>query len=607
MEFLESTKAWATSVLILGPRSAASSRVEAIFSGDESVATATCDSFPFDGFVDTQQVHRLAKIFPTGCFDVIVDTTTQSRTQQLLFAGVFPLVRPGGAYVVPPSAEPVEDVLEDGSNDTHRLLQTLHAEGRWDSMYATGEEKRFLAAAVHCSDIDAPNGVATRRFLGGAMEPSSLTNGAADSFVVTTTFVPANANKRHVQRHAKNVAAWIKQKSARMITYRAEDLGDAPLPNDAWRPEVLLSSLEAARDNSVVAFFEHGSEWHASPKQLLEAMGDSDILAAQLEGHPERAWTRRDTFFLTGTESDLSVQQSNQIAATCLLVRANATTRAFVRYWSAMCRLPGAIGNGGGNVCGMRNFDGYIDHRNAQSMLSVLLKTTDAVKSKLVPFSWLHFAFERMDVTPDVRAGVPRIDDHGFWHGEGADQQHAYDPGLGAGLVGFFENEAFDTVGAGASSAKSGVTVVDFGCGRGEYIKNLNKNAKNVTATGIDGNPSTPELTDGAGKVADLATKLDLGEARDWVMSIEVAEHLPPAFEASFLDNIHRHNKAGVVLSWAVPGQGGHGHFNEQPNEYVREKFRKMGYISDKGSEESLRNAAHFAYLKQTLMVFRRA
>ena len=37
---------------------------------------------------------------------------------------------------------------------------------------------------------------------------------------------------------------------------------------------------------------------------------------------------------------------------------------------------------------------------------------------------------------------------------------------------------------------------------------------------------------------------------------LQVAEHLPPSMEPFFLYHLHRHNQKGVVLSWAIPGQG---------------------------------------------------
>lgn len=565
-------------------------------------------SFCDEDFTDHRQVRKFANMFPTGCFDVVVDATLHSsRVQQLLLANMFCLVRPGGSYVVLKEAS--SDLLDDGSNDTFELLKHLEKTGQWNSMYATAEQRRFLQAS--CSFIGTTKycGEVSRKLLGGTMDPSSVAQAVhgGDAYIVPVTFVPANGSKHQAQRQRANMQAWLKQgRSGRIVTYRGDDEGFPPSVADGWRTTVLLSALEAARENSLIAFFDQGSDWHASASQLLTEMGDSDMLAAQLEEHPERAWTNAQTFSLTGTAANLAVQQSNQIAATCLLVRVNARTRSFVRYWHAINALCAASSSSSaGSSASPTQLPGFVDHRYAQSVLSILLKTSEIVECKLVPFSWLHFVHERMDVTPDVRVGKPRIDDHGFWHGEGADQQHAYDPGLGEALTRFFAKHALEKEKEKEKGSKAKLHVIDFGCGRGEYIRKLNRDAKNVVAKGVDGNPATPALTDGAGQVADLATDLDLG-VRDWVMSIEVAEHLPPKFESAFLKNVHKHNREGVVLSWAVPGQGGHGHFNEQPNDYVREKFREMGYVSDKGTEEFLRNSAHFGYLKQTIMVFRR-
>jgi 2-polyprenyl-3-methyl-5-hydroxy-6-metoxy-1,4-benzoquinol methylase len=50
----------------------------------------------------------------------------------------------------------------------------------------------------------------------------------------------------------------------------------------------------------------------------------------------------------------------------------------------------------------------------------------------------------------------------------------------------------------------------------------------------------------------------------DWIISLEVAEHIPEIYEAVYLDNIFRHAKEGIILSWAVPGQGGLSHINNK-------------------------------------------
>jgi len=64
----------------------------------------------------------------------------------------------------------------------------------------------------------------------------------------------------------------------------------------------------------------------------------------------------------------------------------------------------------------------------------------------------------------------------------------------------------------------------------------------------------------------DASQPIDLLEPKDWVVSIEVGEHIDQAFEDTFFDNLVKLSEKGVVLSWAVEGQGGFQHVNEQSN-----------------------------------------
>jgi hypothetical protein len=75
----------------------------------------------------------------------------------------------------------------------------------------------------------------------------------------------------------------------------------------------------------------------------------------------------------------------------------------------------------------------------------------------------------------------------------------------------------------------------------------------------------------------DLSTPLDLGRTFDLVQSLEVAEHLPHAKAAMFVETLTRHGDV-VLFSAAVPHQGGEHHVNEQPPEYWRQLFLGRGY-----------------------------
>lgn len=184
------------------------------------------------------------------------------------------------------------------------------------------------------------------------------------------------------------------------------------------------------------------------------------------------------------------------------------------------------------------------------------------------------------------------ISANGFWVGLEAGSQHFHDSSLAKSLVEFFKGEKPDHV-------------VDFGCGMGDYVKTLRSNG--IQTSGFDGNPNTPELTKNVCGVLDLSVPKQFDKQFDWVMSLEVGEHLPSQFEDIFIMNLHNNNKCGIVLSWAVKGQGGHGHFNEQSNDYIKTKICKLGYINDIESENKLRKDSSFSWFKNTIMVFRKS
>ena len=181
------------------------------------------------------------------------------------------------------------------------------------------------------------------------------------------------------------------------------------------------------------------------------------------------------------------------------------------------------------------------------------------------------------------------IHEHGYWL-EDIECGHWLD----TDLIGYLSEHVFKNH-----------TVVDLGCGAGQYVKFMRE--KGIVCDGYDGNPLVPLVSGGACQVMDLAVVQPNPKQYDWVLSLEVAEHLPPEFESNFLQNLVNHSKIGIVLSWAVIGQTGHGHFNERDNPYVKDKLSQLGFSNDVELENVLRtHCTILGYLRNTVMVFRR-
>jgi SAM-dependent methyltransferase len=128
-------------------------------------------------------------------------------------------------------------------------------------------------------------------------------------------------------------------------------------------------------------------------------------------------------------------------------------------------------------------------------------------------------------------------------------------------------------------------SVIDVGCGTGAWLKIWQDSGVNIF--GVEGDWVEDKMLlvskDNILKT-DLSKKLILQEKFDLVVTMEVAEHLPPASADIFIQSLTSFADR-VVFSAAVPGQGGKNHLNEQWPKYWADIFAKYGF----GVDDSIR------------------
>lgn len=135
-------------------------------------------------------------------------------------------------------------------------------------------------------------------------------------------------------------------------------------------------------------------------------------------------------------------------------------------------------------------------------------------------------------------------------------------------------------------------TVIDVGCGIGDYVAWFNQNG--VKSQGIEGSEAAKEffVSDDI-CIWDLRISFDSLYGRkasyDVVMSLEVAEHIEPEYVNDYVDNLCSLGNQ-ILISAASPGQKGHGHVNCQPRSYWEGLFFEKGYIADQQHEELWRH-----------------
>jgi len=148
-------------------------------------------------------------------------------------------------------------------------------------------------------------------------------------------------------------------------------------------------------------------------------------------------------------------------------------------------------------------------------------------------------------------------------------------------------------------------TIVDIGCGVGQYVRAFQELGYKVV--GLDGGEDVEEITGGLVKFCDLTSDTIPYSAEDWGLFLDVGEHIPKAFEDEVFRNVSLLAKKGLIVTWGKPGQRGNGHVNNRKPEYVAARFREWDWLVDDEETSRLRNRLTRPYFTKRIMVLRPA
>lgn len=193
----------------------------------------------------------------------------------------------------------------------------------------------------------------------------------------------------------------------------------------------------------------------------------------------------------------------------------------------------------------------------------------------------LDLAAIRLHAKDPVVLSLPTNKEHEHLGGSirgGVGDPYTFYPNLWAWAVGMFRPEV----------------VLDIGCGHGYAVKTF-KDLGVTSAIGIDGDSTiVNSAVDGAPILChDFATEkwnVEASAATDLVWCCEFLEHL----DEQHLDNVFgvfRKTKI-VIMTHALPGQGGHHHVNEQLPGYWVLQFMKRGFELDDVLTQAARKIA---------------
>jgi len=194
---------------------------------------------------------------------------------------------------------------------------------------------------------------------------------------------------------------------------------------------------------------------------------------------------------------------------------------------------------------------------------------------------------------------MSKIANTGYWDGQ--NPEHALSEPLSDWIIEFLKDQKSNPI-------------YDFGCGKGMYLAKL-KNAGFTSLCGFEGDPPKNKVFDNIIK-QDLTIPFTV-PVQGTVISLEVAEHIPNWLTNHYLTNIYNACiQDGVFISsWAIRGQGGHGHCNELNNDEAIKLITAKGFkFLEQETAEARKNIleyqdipnGHLPWFKGTTLIFKK-
>ena len=189
---------------------------------------------------------------------------------------------------------------------------------------------------------------------------------------------------------------------------------------------------------------------------------------------------------------------------------------------------------------------------------------------------------------------MKEISETGYWNGETAHVHHVHCKQLSKWIFELIKDE------------EQANNIYDFGCGLGNYLKDLRDYGLNNGMLGFEAD--IPK-----NKVFSYINQQDLTKPmkelhKGIVISLEVGEHIPAEFMSTYIDNITNACNNYLITSWAIRGQAGFGHINCLDNHEIIPEIEKRGFKLMKKETEEVRNIdlSEAPWFKNTLLIFKK-
>lgn len=227
------------------------------------------------------------------------------------------------------------------------------------------------------------------------------------------------ANERFKKAQHFNSKTALKWGADKVIEYGPQHLDEQFIENNKylyshsrgggyyiWKPYIVKDALSKVNEGDYVFYSDSGSALVNKISLLISAMEteNTDIMVFCLT-HMEKHYTKRDAFILMDCDIP-EITDSPQICSTYFIIKKTSHSCNLVEMWLKYMQDPRIVSNDN-NVMGKENYEGYVETRHDQTILSLLCKK-DGIKPFRDPS---QYGLDKTSFSADVnkRSTFPQV------------------------------------------------------------------------------------------------------------------------------------------------------------------------------------------------------
>lgn len=140
-----------------------------------------------------------------------------------------------------------------------------------------------------------------------------------------------------------------------------------------WKPYIINKTLEEVEDGDYVVYSDSGTFYRQNIALYINAMKQKNTSVYVGEvNYLEKEYSKRDAFVYIGVD-DMQFENTMQYDAAFLIVKKTKFTVKIIKEWlDYSCDI--RIISDNENVCGLNDYDGFVQNRYDQTVMSLVFK-----------------------------------------------------------------------------------------------------------------------------------------------------------------------------------------------------------------------------------------